>query len=71
MKSPGIPVYAMSPKEIAALYRVTTKTFRSWLKRKKVPLPVRAGLYYTPLEVKLIYRFLGSPKDEWGLGDEQ
>ena len=48
-------------KELAALYDVTPKTFRRWLKRAKVDIGIRLGNFYLPRQVRLIVEKIGFP----------
>jgi hypothetical protein len=50
-----------SPSEIAALYGVPRRTLYNWLKPHQEAIGERIGLYYTALQVKIIFEKLGVP----------
>jgi hypothetical protein len=50
-----------SPVELSRIYGVSKKTFNRWLKPHREAIGERQGLYYTTLQVKLIFEKLGLP----------
>jgi hypothetical protein len=48
-------------KELCALYGVCRLTFRKWLKPFEKEIGVRNGMYYSVLQVKVIFNKLGYP----------
>lgn len=50
-----------SIKELAALYGVSTKTLRTWLRPHKEAIGERVSRYYTILQVRIIFEKLGMP----------
>jgi len=50
-----------TPKEIAVLYGVSWKVMNTWLKPHRSAIGKREGLYYTALQVKIIFEKLGLP----------
>lgn len=50
-----------TPKEIATLYGVSWKVMNTWLKPHQKDIGKRHGLYYTALQVKIIFEKLGLP----------
>ncbi len=56
-----IPNRPYTPKELAALYQCSAKTFRKWVARLEDRLGPRVGNYFTPRQVKVILDHLGRP----------
>jgi hypothetical protein len=54
-------VKAYTTTELAALYQVSTKTFRTWLKQYAKEIGERESRYFTVLQVKIIFERLGEP----------
>jgi len=50
-----------SPAELARIYGVSKKTMNRWLKPHRGGIGERQGLYYTTLQVKIIFEKLGLP----------
>ena len=50
-----------SPAELARIYGVTKKTINRWLKPHRSRIGEREGLFYTALQVRLIFERLGLP----------
>lgn len=48
-------------KELMALYKISYKTLKKWLKPFERELGERVGYYYTIPQVKKIFEFLGIP----------
>jgi hypothetical protein len=48
-------------KELCALYGVCRLTFRKWLKPFEKEIGVRHGMYYSILQVRVIFDKLGYP----------
>lgn len=57
----GIEIKAYSYKELAALYEVREKIFKRWLVPFKILIGAKIGRYYTPKQVKIIFKKLGTP----------
>lgn len=54
-------IRAYATKELAAMYEVSPKTFRNWLKPHQHLLGERKGWYYNTRQVRIIFRQLGEP----------
>ncbi len=54
-------VKAYTIAELAVLYQVSTKTFRTWLKQYAKEIGERESRYFTVLQVKIIFERLGEP----------
>ncbi|HEX5155043.1 MAG TPA: hypothetical protein VFW07_26550 [Parafilimonas sp.] len=54
-------VKAYSISELAALYRISTKTIKTWLKPHAEAIGVRRGRYYTTLQIRIIFEKIGMP----------
>ena len=54
-------VRAYSITELAALYDITPKTFRTWLKPYAEEIGEKQGRYFTILQVRIIFEKLGMP----------
>jgi len=50
-----------TPKELAALYRCSVKTFGKWMQLIKADLGPRVGHFYNPKQVRIILERLGEP----------
>lgn len=50
-----------SIKELAAIYDMSTKTIRKWMKPHLEEIGKREGRYYTIRQVKIIFVCLGLP----------
>ena len=63
MKSPEgtVELKAYTTKEIAALYGISTKTFRTWMLPHQCTIGAKTGRYFTVLQVRLIFDKLGLP----------
>jgi hypothetical protein len=48
-------------KELMALYKISYKTLKKWLKPLERELGERTGYYYTIPQVRKIFEFLGFP----------
>lgn len=48
-------------KELMALYKISYKTLKKWLKPFERELGERTGYYYTIPQVRKIFEFLGFP----------
>lgn len=51
-----------SKKELCSLYEVSMKTLQSWLAPLQGKLGDYRGRAYSPLQVKMIFEFLGEPE---------
>ena len=63
-------VKALTPGELADLYEITTKTLKSMVDKHIDKVGKRGSKYFTSLQVKKNYDYLGVPKgvyksDEW------
>lgn len=54
-----IKAYRMD--ELACLYEVDKGTLRRWLRPFSIEIGPRLGYYYTPAQVKIIFKNLGVP----------
>jgi transposase-like protein len=54
-------VKAYTISELAALYEVSPKTFRTWLKQYAKEIGERESRYFTTLQVKIIFEKIGCP----------
>ena len=57
-------VFSIKPythKELAALYRCSKKTLRTWLQLIEKELGPKAGHTYSPRQVRIIVEKLGEP----------
>lgn len=61
-KPQTIEIKAYTKSELAALYKVSLKVFRSWITPHKRKIGEYLGKTYTPAQVKIITDCLG----EWG-----
>jgi DNA-binding transcriptional MerR regulator len=48
-------------KELAALYGVSTKTLRTWLRPHRQAVGERKSRYFTALQIRVIFDCLGVP----------
>lgn len=56
-----IDIRPMTPKELASIYHVDVRTFRSWLVPFHEELDKRIGHFYSVIQVTVIYKKLGIP----------
>jgi hypothetical protein len=56
-----ILVKAYTSKELAAMYGISTKTFRTWLRPHVQAIGEKNGRYFTALQIRLIFEKLGIP----------
>jgi hypothetical protein len=56
-----ITVKAYTITELAALYSISTKTFRIWLKPYAEEIGEKQGRYFTTLQVRIIFEKIGLP----------
>ena len=54
-------VKAYTITELATLYEVSTKTFKTWLKPYAEEIGERQSRYFTTLQVKIIFEKIGLP----------
>ena len=52
---------AYSTKELAELYEVSEKIFRTWLTPFKNDIGKKAGRFYTPKQAQIIFQKVGIP----------
>ncbi len=67
-KSTSMNVYLLTtyikpytPSELADVYGVSRKTLNTWLKPHREAVGKRESIYYTALQVKIIFEKLGLP----------
>jgi transcriptional regulator GlxA family with amidase domain len=51
----------MTIKELAAVYQVSTSTFKRWIVPFDEKIGEKVGWFYKPLQVKKIFQLLGKP----------
>lgn len=56
-----VMIKPLSPGELAKEYNVSLYTFNKWLEPHQTSIGERVGLYFTVLQVKIIYEKLGVP----------
>lgn len=56
---PVVKAYTIS--ELAALYGISTKTIKTWLKPHAEAIGMRHGRYFTTLQVRIIFEKIGEP----------
>ena len=56
-----ITVKAYTTKELAAMYGISSKTFRTWLYPYTELIGEKHGRYFTVLQVRLMFEKLGLP----------
>jgi len=61
MKQEGMIIQPYTFKELAALYRCSTKTYRKWLQQIVPEIGRRTGRCYTQKQVRIIVERLGEP----------
>ncbi len=54
-------VKTATTKELAAMYGVSTKTFRTWLMPHLNAVGERKSRYYTARQIRIIFERLGEP----------
>lgn len=64
MNNKKIPIKAYLPSELARLYNVSHSTFNKWLKPFRDELGPRAGYFYNPYQVRIIFEKLELPGDD-------
>lgn len=52
---------AYSTKELAEIYDVSEKIFRTWLTPHKSHIGIKAGRFYTPKQAQIIFERVGIP----------
>jgi hypothetical protein len=57
----SIELKPRSLKELSALYGISSRTLKKWLKPFEKEVGKRIGYYYSITQVKKIFRFLGFP----------
>jgi uncharacterized protein YjcR len=55
------PVKAYTITEIAALYGISIKTIKTWLKPHAAAIGEKQGRYFTTLQVRIIFEKIGTP----------
>ena len=48
-------------KELCDLYTISDKTFKAWIRPYLHLIGTRMGIYYSPLQVEIIFSKLGIP----------
>ena len=61
MEKEEFTVKAYNTTELAGHYRVSSKTFRRWLRRLNLNLGTRTGNFFSPRQVQIIIDHLGRP----------
>ena len=56
---PTVKAYTIS--ELAALYGISTKTIKTWLKPHVQEIGQRRGRYFTTLQIRIIFEKIGMP----------
>ena len=56
-----ITVKASTTKELAAMYGISAKTFRTWLQPHQKSIGEKVGRYYSVLQIRIIFDKLGYP----------
>ena len=56
---PIVKAYTIS--ELAALYGISTKTIKTWLRPHADAIGPRRGRYYTTLQIRTIFEKIGAP----------
>ena len=59
--TPGSKIGSYNTKELAQLYGVSPKTFRTWLAPHKEMVGKKTGKYFTAKQVRIIFERLGEP----------
>jgi uncharacterized protein YjcR len=54
-------IKAMTIKELAAVYQVSTSTFKRWIVPFDEKIGKKVGWFYKPVQVKKIFQLLGKP----------
>ena len=57
-------VKAYTISELAALYGISTKTIKTWLKPHVTAIGPRLGRYYTVLQIRIIFEKIGMPEND-------
>jgi hypothetical protein len=60
-------IYLIQPyslKELSGMYNVSKNTFKKWIEPIAPQLGERIGYYYTIHQVKIIFRYLGVPRNK-------
>lgn len=61
MRTSSSPVKPYTITELAALYGMSIKTIKTWLKPHAETIGVRRGRYFTTLQVRIIFEKIGEP----------
>jgi hypothetical protein len=56
-----IQLRAYSLKELSGLYELSGKSMKTWLAPFKQEIGQRVGRFYTPKQMKIIFKKLGAP----------
>jgi hypothetical protein len=56
------PVKAYAPKDLCKMYKVSDKTFKSWISPHLAKIGNLKGKMYTPRQVRIIFHIFGDPK---------
>lgn len=51
-------------KELAAIYGISTKTFRKWLNPHQESIGERVGRLYTVRQIEIIFQLIGDPPND-------
>jgi len=60
-ESRKVPLQAYKTKELAALYKVSKRTFCKWIKPFRKAIGERVGQYFTVVQVLIIFESIGWP----------
>lgn len=60
-RNDGIEIKSYSYKELATLYEIKSKIFKKWLTPFQKEIGEKRGWYFTPKQVKIIFKRLGTP----------
>jgi transposase len=61
MQKTRIPIKPYSSKELSAMYGVSSKTFRKWIKLFEGQVGQKCGHFYMISQVEIIFSKLGIP----------
>ena len=64
-QSPQHLVRPYTISELAALYGISTKTIKTWLKPFAAAIGPRLGRYYTILQIQTIFEKIGKPEEQY------
>jgi len=62
IKPSCIELKAYSKSEVADLYKISTKSLKTWLDPLEDELGPRIGRFYSPKQIEIIFKKYGIPK---------